>query len=87
MNKTSIRITADIILAVSVVNGWWFVIVPIGIIGAWNYLFFIEILLVGIIYDSLFGFVPSMGIWGYVGSIISVVILIGVLCSKKVLRR
>ena len=88
MNKKIIsRIIINLILCVSVLNGWWFVAVPLGLIGAYVYSYFVEIIIAGIAYDSLFGLVPGMGIRAYMGIIISGVGIGVVGLMKKVIRK
>lgn len=72
MQKIIIRLCIDIAIAFAVLNGWWFVAIPLSFVGIWLFPFFIEILVAGLVYDSLFGFVPEMGLWGYAGTLTSV---------------
>jgi len=85
--KLSFRIITDLLLLISVVNGWWFIALPLSLMGAWNFPYFIEIILAGIAYDSLFGFVPEMGLWGYAGTIMAVIGSIVANVLKKIVRR
>lgn len=85
--KLSFRIIVDILLVVSVLNAWWFILIPLTVIGAWAFPYFIESILVGIAYDALFALAPGMGWKGYAGTIISIIILAGVFFLKKVVRR
>ena len=89
MNKGKItgRIILDIVIAISVLSGWWFIALPVAICGAWLFSYFIEIVIAAIAYDAFFGMVPSMGWKGYVATIISVVILLIVDGLKKVVRK
>ena len=85
--KLSFRIITDLLLLISVVNGWWFIALPLSLMGAWNFPYFIEIILAGIAYDSLFGLVPEMGLWGYAGTIMAVIGSIVANVLKKIVRR
>ena len=81
------RIIIDLLIIASVFHGWWFIALPLALFGSWKYPRFIEIILAGIIYDSLFGFVPEMGVAGYVGTIVSVVVFLLVMVLKRVVRK
>lgn len=84
MNKQ--RIILDIVIAVSVLYGWWFVVVPLGLYCIWKFPGYIEILIAGVAYDSLFGFTQEVGILGYIGTITASLMIIFVLSLKKVMR-
>ncbi len=86
MNKPLTRILIDLILFISVLNGWWFVALPLVILVGWFFPFFIELLIAGIMYDSLFGFTPSLGTSGYQGTISAGVLFIALFILKKVMR-
>ncbi|KND49889.1 MAG: hypothetical protein AB197_00050 [Parcubacteria bacterium C7867-002] len=75
MQKILLRLIIDIGIAYAVLNGWWFIVLPLSFVGIWIFPFFIEIVIAGLIYDSLFGFVPEMGLWGYVGTLVSILFL------------
>ncbi len=88
MTRTIIfRIIIDIFLAFCILNGTWFVALPLGIFGVWNFPYFVEIIIAGIAYDSLFGFTSGMGAWGYAGTIVSIGILVLVSVLKEVVRK
>jgi len=89
MNKGKLigRILFDVIIAISVLSGWWFIALPVALCGAWLFSYFIEIVIAGIAYDAFFGMVPSMGWKGYVATIISIIILLIVTALKRVVRK
>ncbi len=70
----------------SVINGWWFIALPLLLLGAWKFSFRIEIILAGVAYDALFGMVRGTGLWGYIGTITAVCILILFMVLKKIVR-
>lgn len=80
------RIIFDLVIALAVINGWWFVALPLGLIAAWKYPGYIEILVAGVAYDALFGLTPATGALGYVGTIVSVLLIICILVLKKIMR-
>lgn len=67
------RIVLDFLIAVSILNGWWFVALPLGIVGVWIYKNYFEFIIAGVAYDALFGMVKGTGWIGYIGTIISVI--------------
>ena len=88
MNKNILfRIIVDLILLLSVLNGWWFIALPVGIIGMYMYPYFIESIIAGVMYDSLFGLISGMGIRVYMGMILAVFIYVSLSAIKKVVRK
>ncbi len=72
---------------VCVIQGWWIVALPVVFVSSWRFPLFIEILIAGVAYDSLFGFTAHSGLWGYVGTITSIAILGLTLFFKSILRK
>jgi len=88
MNKNTIkRLICDLLILISVMNGWWPIAIVVGLFGNWFFLYFIEIIIAGVIFDSLFGYNQYLGVVGYYGTIITVVIFIIISGLKKVLGR
>jgi hypothetical protein len=81
-----LRIIINIILALSILTGWWFVALPLGLFAVWKFPLYIEIIVAGIGYDALFGFTREAGVYGYLGTILTSVVVIFVLTLKKVMR-
>lgn len=86
-HKIALRLILDIPLAFAVIEGWWFAALPLGLIGAWAFPYYFEIFIAGVVYDSLFGLVPDMGIKGYAGMIVATAVLSMIGGFKKVTRR
>jgi len=86
MNKLT-RIIVNIIIFVAVVSAWWHVALLISIIGTIIFPYFIEIIIFGIMFDALFGYSQSLGIYGYIGTISSVLIFLVIFWVNKTLRR
>jgi hypothetical protein len=80
------RIILSIIIAIAILNGWWFIAVPVLIFGTWLFSFSLEWIVAGVIYDALFGMAPGMGLWGYAGTITAVCAFIASRLLKKMLR-
>ena len=88
MNKTlSFRIILDVLIAVSLLNGWWFFALLLSIAGCYFFSYFVEGIVAGVIYDSLFGFVAGMGVRAFAGTIIMVVVTCSIAGLKTVLRK
>lgn len=85
--KTPLRIAADILLIVALIQGWWLVALLVGLFGSWYFFFYIELVIAGLVYDSLFGMAPGMGVKGHLGIIIAVVIFFAARILKRVVRR
>lgn len=89
MNKEpALRITLDVIVCISVLLGWWFVAIPISIVGAWVFPRYVEIVIAGFMYDILFSLNRDghMGIFGYAYLVSSVIILAVISYLKIVVK-
>jgi len=80
------RIILYLLIALSLLNGWWFLVLPLLLIGIWKFSFKAEILVAGVAYDALFGMIPGTGMRGYIGTIIAILILIVLGFFKKLVR-
>lgn len=88
MNKKIFyRIIVDVLIAICILQGWWFVALPIAIISVWRFPGYIEIIVAGIAYDSLFGYSAEYGIWGYAGTLIATFIFVSLFFIRKLLRK
>ncbi len=64
------RIAIDLALAACVFFGWWYAALPIGIIAAFRFSYYIELVAAGFAYDALFGMGAGIGfISGYIGTL------------------
>jgi len=86
-NNLSLRIVINILIVISILHGWWFVALPLGIVGVWRFPYYFEIIAAGFAYDAIFGSVAGMGVYGYLGTMLTAGSLMFVMISKKVLRR
>jgi len=82
-----LRIIIDIILAATVLSGWWVVTIILGMVGSMIFPTFIECIFAGIFFDALYGFARGAGYSAYLGSAISLVIFLGTITLKQVIRR
>lgn len=88
MNKQIIiRIFIDLLIVIMVINGYWLIALPLAIIGTYLFSYFIEIIIAGLIYDSLFGLISGNGFWDYIGIIFTTFSWIIVVSLKGVVRR
>ena len=85
-NKATIRIVLDLALVISVLQGWWFVTLPLGLMGAWGFSYFLEFVLAGFAYDLSFG-LAGIGLIGYSGAIVSVILFTIIAAAKRLLRK
>ncbi|MES2216380.1 MAG: hypothetical protein V4481_03720 [Patescibacteria group bacterium] len=86
MPRIITRIIIDIAILLCLIHGWGFVALPLGIVGALVFPFYIELILAGVMYDALFGFTAGQGFAGYLGTIISTVFIFIVIIIKKIMR-
>lgn len=84
--KRIFRIIIDIVLFFLIINGIWFIALPLSVISAFIFENYFEIILFGIMYDSLFGYVSIHSIYGYLATIFSVFAYIIISVIKKTLR-
>ncbi|MEA2715340.1 MAG: hypothetical protein QOG91_368 [Candidatus Parcubacteria bacterium] len=82
-----IRSLFGLLILLGLLQGWWFLILPVGLFGAWAWPLYVEIILAGFVYDSLYGFAPSIGLWGYLGTLVSLSIVILTAGLKMVVRK
>jgi len=85
--KIILRIIVDVLLAFSIFNGWWTLSLVIGVLSIWYFRTFIEIIVAGVAYDSLFGMTPGMGVWGYAGTIVATILFLLETLLRQVVRR
>lgn len=85
--KVLARIAFDLVIAVCILNGWWFIAVPVGIAAAWFFPYFVELIIAGVAYDAVFGMIPGSGVKGYAGTVAAIVILVALALLKKVVRK
>lgn len=81
------RIILDIVIFFAVIQGWWFVALPLGIVGAMRYPYYLELVVAGLMFDSLFGLSLDTGAYSYAGSIVSIVVFAVVAVLKRFLRK
>jgi len=88
MNKnTAYRIVADIAVLICIIHGWWFIALPISLLASWLCPYYIEIIIAGLAYDAMFGSFPETGLWGYAGTISSIMIALFIAGAKRVVRK
>lgn len=73
-------------MLIAVIHAWWFVALPVGIIGLSKYRYFWEIVLAGFVYDALFNFSLTPNIYAYVGVIVTFVCYCTTFLFKKIVR-
>ena len=86
MKKLIYRIIIDAIIFICLIQGWWYFAILVGMIGVWNFGFFIEIVLAGLIYDALYGSAAIKGVAGSIGLIVGSILFIVLSIIKKIVR-
>jgi hypothetical protein len=81
------RILLDLIVLLMVMHGWWLVSVILLFLGIIYFNNFFEIIIFGLIFDAMFGFDSNLGIFGYIGTIFSVITYCVFYFLKTVLRK
>ncbi|MFA6315698.1 MAG: hypothetical protein WC648_05025 [Candidatus Paceibacterota bacterium] len=81
------RIVLNLLLGFCVIMGWWYFAIIIIVIGSISWAYYWEMILAGIVYDALFGMVPEMGVWGYIGTIVSIVLFLIISLLHSMLRK
>lgn len=88
MTRSTTRILFDLFLAFFILEGWWFLAMPLALFGVWIFrYYYVEMILAGLIYDSLFGFLPNGDIYSYAGTILAIMLSIIAAYTKRVVRR
>lgn len=83
MNRNAIlRITLDVILFASIILGWWFIAIPVGIACAWFFPRYAELAVAAFMHDCLYGVNRGLGIWGY-AYVIGAAIILGMFAYIK----
>jgi len=82
----SCRIALDVILLLSALMGWWYVAIPLGLIGGWAFPRYVELLVAAFALDAVYGLGLGHGLFGLVYTISSVIAL-GILSYLKAVVR
>ena len=85
MIKLALRIILDALIFVALIQGWWYFVVLLCILGVWNFGFYIEIIIAGSFYDSLYG-TKNGSIYGYSGLVVSIALFIILSIFKRIIR-
>ena len=85
--RTVIRLVIDLLIAFFIINGWWFLALLLALYGLWKFQYFVECIIFGIAFDSLFGFMKDIHIYSYLGTIIGFVTFISVVLFKNMVRK
>ena len=81
-----LRILLDAAVGVWLWLGWWYVALPLAVLCAWMLPLYLELPIEGLIYDSLYGLGRGLGIMGFLGIIISLVLGGIVILLKAVVK-
>jgi len=87
MNEdATLRIIMDIVLTISVIFGWWFVYIPLGLICLWFFPYYAEFIALGFLHDALFGMGRGLGIMAYAGTLATAAVAVIFSVGKLVVR-
>ena len=86
MLRTIFRITIDIAIFLCLVQAWWYFALLLALIGIWNFGFYIEIVIAGLIYDALYGSTTVKGWAGSIGLIVGAILFVVMTVMKKMIR-
>lgn len=81
------RLVFGIVSLICIAQGLWYIAFVLALICLWIFPLYIEVLILGFIYDSLFGFMPKMGLASYSGTIFAVVLFIAALLASRFVRK
>ncbi len=88
MNKNIyFRIIFDAVIAVLAIQALWFIALPIALVCAWTFPYYLEFVVAGIIYDSLFGPISYFSFFGHIGAIATTVILVVTTFFRRIVRK
>ena len=86
MFKLIFRIIIDIAIFLCLVQAWWYFALLLAIIGIWNFGFYVEIILAGLVYDALYGSMAVKGFAGSVGLIVGAILFVVLTVIKRMVR-
>ena len=86
--KPTIRIIVDVILFICAILGFWWLVYPVGIFGAWYYRRFYELPLSVIILDIIYS-VSLTRLFGfqYLYTLIAIIIFLTIIILKTKVRK
>ena len=80
------RIILDVAVVGCIFLGWWFIALPLAVLCAWAFPYYIELVGEGLLYDSLFGLGRGLGVEGFIGIIVSLVLGAVLILLKAVMK-
>ena len=81
------RLVLDLAIFISVLNGWWFIAIPLCIIGLWFIENYIEIIVAGVVFDAIFGMNNAFGLYAYAGTTVGILLYTCMHIVKKFVRK
>jgi len=82
----TLRILLDVAVVACILLGWWFIALPLAVLCAWMLPYYLEFVVEGLLYDSLYGAGRGLGLLGYLGIIISLILGIIIILLKMVVK-
>ena len=81
-----LRMLLDAAVVACIFLGWWYIALPVALICAWALPCYLELVGEGILYDSLYGLGRDLGILGFLGIIMSLVLGCIVILLKLIVK-
>ncbi len=82
----TLRIILDIAIVGCIILGWWYIALPVAVMCAWMLPLYLELPIEGLIYDSLYGIGRDLGIFGFLGIIVSLILGVIIILLKAIVK-
>lgn len=80
------RIIFALAILACLVQGWWYAALIIAILAAWNHKMYVELIIGGLIYDSMYGPVSMNNLTTHIGLTMCAVLFVLIGIMKRVIR-
>jgi len=80
------RILLDLAVVMCILLGWWFIALPLAVLCAWMLPCYLELPVEGLLFDSLYGLGRGLGVLGFLGIIISLVLGLVIILIKAIVK-
>jgi hypothetical protein len=85
-NNLALRMLLDAAIVACIFLGWWFIALPVAVLCAWMLPCYLELVGEGLLYDSLYGLGRDLGIFGFLGIIVSLVLGVVIILLKAIVK-
>lgn len=87
LSSNTSRVIFFVLTIICVAQGFWYFALPIAIISAWLFPLYIEALILGLVYDSLFGLIQGGGMAAYMGLMAGAILFIVSEATSRFVRK